>query len=422
MSVSLPLIEIKNPLNKTGYFCFSWIPLFFLMLLASPLFAEDIELQRVEEKKRLELQIQRNQIKIQRLQSGLENQKEGVERTKLQEKGILAELKELDLRLLKMAARLGDLEKRKAEQQKLIGEKESELEETKQRTEIVQNHMQKRIGAYYKLGKIDLINITFSTKTLPELLRFHDSFQTVIEYDQDVIQQYRSTTKELESTKDALTLERGLLDEFILQANENEAQILSAREDKAKLLNRVKNQSSLYSQAIKEIEQAKNDLATALLAMRKKEELYDQGFLISKSKHISPLNGKVVSLFNQKRTNQFGIARKTPGISIAAPDGAKIKAIFDGRVIFSGYLKGYGNSVIINHGYQYFTISSRIERLLVSKNTNVKRNDIIGIMGSTATILDDGLYFEIRHKDTPLNPLDWLDKKQLAFAKNTKRQ
>ncbi len=224
-----------------------WLLIVFSLIFFSttPLSAEDVERMRKEEKKRLETQIQRNQIKIQRLQSGLEDQKEGVERSKLQEKGILSELKELDLRLLKMGDRLRELEERKADQQRLIAEKELELGEVRNRTETVQLHMQNRIGAYYKLGKIDLINITFSTKTLPEMLRFHDSFQTVIEYDQDVIKQYRTTAKELESTKEALTLERGLLDEFILQANENEASILAARQEKARLLNRVKNQSAL---------------------------------------------------------------------------------------------------------------------------------------------------------------------------------
>ncbi len=406
--------------NKIGSFlCISVIFLLGTLLPAAPLFSSDLENQRKVEKKRIESQIQRNQINIQRLQSGLEEQKEGIERTKLEEKGVLAELKELDLRLLKMGERLRELEFRKKEQQKLIAEKELKLEEINTKTAAVQLHMQKRIGAYYKLGKIDLLNITFSTKTLPELLRFHDSFKTVIEYDQDLMRRYRNVTQELEGAKEALVLERGLLDEFIVQANENKDGILLVREEKSRLLDRIKTQTVLYEQAISEIKKAKEDLSTALLSMKKKEERYDQGFLMNKSKHISPLPGKVVGLFNQEMVNEFGIARKTPGISIAAPDGTKIKAIYDGRVVYSGYLKGYGNTIIIDHGYEYFTISSRIERMLVKKNTKVKRNDIIGIMGSTATILDDGLYFEIRHKDTALNPLEWLDKEKLAFADTT---
>ena len=124
----------------------------------------------------------------------------------------------------------------------------------------------------------------------------------------------------------------------------------------------------------------------------------------------------MTSLFNQERINHFGITKKDPGIVIAAEDGVRIKAIYPGKVVYSGYLKGYGNTIIINHGYQYFTITSRIERMLTEKGSVVKRGSIIGIMGSTATILDNGIYFEIRHQDVSLDPLQWIDTELLTFA------
>jgi murein hydrolase activator len=383
--------------------------------------SEDLEQWRLEEQRRLEQEIERNQIKIERLQSGLEDQQEGVVKATLQEKGILVELEEIDQRLLKMAQRLDDLNKRMAQQKQLISKKEQELDVVVERREKLQRHMQKRIEAYYKLGKIDLVNITFSTRTFAELLRFHDAFQEVIDYDQQLMMRYRNIINDLESSKEALTLEEGLLEEFISLANENKEQIAETRLEKSRVLNRIRTQSALHEQAIVEIEKAKADLSAALRAMRKKEQLYEQGFLLNKSSHIVPMVGTVTNLFNQERVNQFGITRKNPGIAINAPDGTKIHAIYSGTVIYAGYLKGYGNTIIIDHGYQYFTITSRIERMLVSKGANVERNDIIGIMGSTATILDDGLYFEIRHEDIPLDPLLWLNTQKLKFAENLQR-
>jgi len=382
---------------------------------ASAVASEDTEQLRRQEKMRIEREIERSQVKIQRLQSGLEDQQEGIEETQLQKRGILSELQDLDERLNTMAGRLVQLEERMITQKKLIHKKELQLQEVRKKSEKVQLHMQKRIGAYYKLGKIDLVNITFSTQTLPELLRFHDAFETVIEYDKELMNTYQATIDELEGAKEALTLEQGLLEEFIAQAAEEEQRIRAARKDKARLLNRVKTQAALHQQAIKEIKKATMNLSTALLTMRKKEKLYDQGFLLNKGKHIPPVAGTVTSRFNEERVNQFGITRKPPGITIVAPDGANVQAIYDGTVIHAGYLKGFGNSVIIDHGYQYFTITSRIERMLVSNGANVKRNDIIGITGSTATIMDDGLYFEIRHKDIPQDPLQWLDNDALSF-------
>lgn len=392
----------------TAFSIFTWFP-----CLAA---AEDVEQLRKKEQQIIRQKIEQNRIKIQRLQSGLETQQEGVERTRLQEKGILAELEELDLQLFEMGERLRRLQEQMSEQQKLIVTKEEELQEVREQSLKVQAHMERRVTAYYKLGKIDLINITFSTRTLPELLRFHDSFQNLIEYDKEVMHQYKQTITQIESAKKALHLEQGLLKEFIHQAGEKEEYIRIARQEKALLLERIGNQTALYEQAIKEIEEAKIELRTSLLSLRRKEKLVDQGFLMSKGSHIAPVNGAVTSLFNEKRKNHFGLTKKDPGIVIAAEDGTKIKAIYPGKVVYSGYLKGYGNTIIINHGYEYFTITSRIERMLASKGSVVKRGSTIGIMGSTATILDNGLYFEIRHRDTSLDPLQWINADSLTLT------
>lgn len=97
-------------------------------------------------------------------------------------------------------------------------------------------------------------------------------------------------------------------------------------------------------------------------------------------------------------------------------DGVNIKAVNKGTVVFSGYLRGYGNTVIIHHGYQYYTVTSRIEKLLVDKGDIIKTEDVLGIMGDTATIFDEGLYFEIRHGKQSLNPLLWLDPNRISTA------
>lgn len=403
--------------KKSTFLTSNYFYIFFMLALLIPfsLNATETEEKRLEEKRKIELDITHHQINIQRLDQGLESQKEGVEETLLQEKGILAEIEDIELRLIKTTKKLKELKKRMAEQQHLIEVKTTALQQVKKKRGRVQLHLQKRMAAYYKLGKIDFINITFSTQTLPELLKFHDSFQNVIKYDQGVITNYRSTIAELESATEALTLEKGLLEEFIYQANEENRIITETKEKKGKFLARIKNQSELHKQAIKELKKAQDNLTESLQVLKKKEELFDQGFFLNKGKHIAPMNGSITSLFNQERINKFGIKRKTPGLSFVAPDGTQIRAIFNGKVLYAGYLRGYGNTVILDHGYQYYTIISRIERILVSKNNIVKSGDIIGIMGETATLMDDGLYFEIRHKESSLDPLKWLDIGLLTF-------
>ncbi len=393
-----------------------------IFLSAQTAYAEDTDSTIRKEKALLKKKISESQITIQQLQIGLESQREGIEKSRKEKKSILAEIEELDTKLLGMRDKLSQLEGRIEEQQDLILHLEEQLLSMKERKNKVQAHVEKRTGAYYKLGKVDLLNIIFSTQTLPDLLRFHDAFQEVIDYDKKTINNYRLIIGEMESTRESLGLEKELLEEFHHKVKEKEHGIELVRNNKKQLFERVTNQEALHKQAIKEIEIATQQLSHQLLAMKEKEEFYSQGFLLNKREHIPPITGTVVSLFKQERKNHFGIKRKNPGITIEGEDGSKIRAIYDGKVIFSGYLKGYGNTVIIDHDHNYYTVTARIQKLLTGKNKRVRKNDIIGITGSTATVLDSGLYFEIRKNNVPLDPLEWLNKKHIKLADNLDAQ
>jgi len=92
-----------------------------------------------------------------------------------------------------------------------------------------------------------------------------------------------------------------------------------------------------------------------------------------------------------------------------------VKAIFEGTVNFAGYLHGYGNTLIIDHGFQYYTVVARMETLLKKEGDAVKTEEEIGIMGETATLIEEGLYVEIRHGTKTEDPLLWLDKNKLSL-------
>ena len=351
---------------------------------------------------------------ISQLQQGITQQENKISETQTTERNILAELEVLDKKLVAQQNKLEELEKKIQQQQTMIDREEDSLKKIRSEKNIVEQHLQKRITAYYTMGDIGLMNVTFSTKTLPELLTFHDAFDVLIKYDQHVIKVYKNTIDELVRATAALALEKSVLEDFVNQTIHEKDVLQKTMIEKKTLLSHVRTQEQLHKEAISEMQQASDDLAESIVSMKNKGQIYEQRFLADKGSLPPPVDGILITLFHQEKTNKLGISRDSEGIELQAPDGSKVVAVSDGDVIFSGYLRGYGNTVILHHGYQYYTVTSRIEKIMVKKGQKVKKEDTIGIMGDTATLFDEGLYFEIRHGRESLDPLLWLNPNRLS--------
>lgn len=386
----------------------------FLSLVPVSTLGETTQSRKVE-KQRIEQGIKRYRINIRRLQQGVRKQRQLIKHSMEQERNLLAELENIDTRLQEQKEKLTALEERMGAQQLLINVKEKELKRVQKEKQTVQQHLQKRISAYYKMGRIGLINVAFSAKTLPTLLKFHDSFDYLIEYDQSVINTYKHTIEELADTKELLTLEKNLLTTFITQALEEEERIDETKKEKLTLLEHIRTKTKLHQQAILELQNASDQLSASLQVMQIKREVFQKGFLLNKGKHAPPVKGKVIATFGNKVINRLGISKINKGIDITAANGTRVKAVFDGIITYSGYLRGFGNTVIINHGYNYFSIVSRLERLTGKRGQKVDTGDVVGIIGDTAMVMEDGLHFEIRNGSKQLDPLLWIDPAKLVI-------
>jgi septal ring factor EnvC (AmiA/AmiB activator) len=96
------------------------------------------------------------------------------------------------------------------------------------------------------------------------------------------------------------------------------------------------------------------------------------------------------------------------GIFIEGASDAVVKAVFPGRVDFSGRLKGYGEVVIINHGSRFFTISAQLSQRKKKEGDVLEEGETIGLVGINGSSKGGRLYFEIRRAEKNLDPLKWL--------------
>ncbi len=111
--------------------------------------------------------------------------------------------------------------------------------------------------------------------------------------------------------------------------------------------------------------------------------------------------------------NHFGAPREGGGVNwrglfIRAAQGTTVKAIAAGQVVFSEWLRGFGNLIIVDHGEGYMSLYSNNESLYKQVGERVQPGDAIAAVGNSGGQPDSGLYFEMRHQSRPVNPLLWV--------------
>ncbi len=208
---------------------------------------------------------------------------------------------------------------------------------------------------------------------------------------------------------------------------------LEAEKEKLEVTHKNKEQDLLSAkeklkQAKKELEELKNSAEEMekLLKKAEKQRAADEKKQGVKSKPVQtkdlniskkslpwPLNGQVISKFGKEYNNQLKTWIFRDGIKISSLAGTPVKAVADGKVIFAGPFRSYGQVVILDHGKGFFTIYGFLKDIKSTIGQTIKVNQILGTCGydTQGHAMGQGksaLYFEIRSGTQALDPLIYL--------------
>ncbi len=181
-----------------------------------------------------------------------------------------------------------------------------------------------------------------------------------------------------------------------------------AKTDRSSMLRRVRRDQTKTRQALDELNQASLALSnvvdsvappleTSSLDVRKFRGLLDW-----------PARGVVSAAFGAKIHPRFKTQVPHPGLDIDAPMGSDIVSVFDGRIVFAEWMRGYGLTVIIDHGEGLLSIYAHAAVLTVAKDEQVRRGQTLGTVGETGSLRGPYLYFELRLDGEPTDPATWL--------------
>lgn len=114
-----------------------------------------------------------------------------------------------------------------------------------------------------------------------------------------------------------------------------------------------------------------------------------------------PLKGSILARYGSSRPD----GGDWRGVLIEAKPGTPVKAVAAGTVVYATWLRGFGNLIIVDHADEFLTVYAYNQSLLKEVGDTVKAGDVIANAGNTGGQLDSALYFEIRHRGKPLDPM-----------------
>lgn len=136
-------------------------------------------------------------------------------------------------------------------------------------------------------------------------------------------------------------------------------------------------------------------------------------FALSNSSPFGALKGRLALPVKGRIMNRFGDRRPDgtvlwKGWFVRAREGQEVKAVAAGQVVFSDWLRGFGNLLIIDHGKGYMSLYANNETLFKRVGDTLKGGDIVATVGNSGGNEDSGLYFELRHDGKPMDPAKWV--------------
>lgn len=161
-----------------------------------------------------------------------------------------------------------------------------------------------------------------------------------------------------------------------------------------------------------EILREQKDVKEALTTVDNVNQAWQNGFVL-------PLSGRISGNFGNQRI--FNGIPKSPhtGTDIAAPEGSEVKSAGDGKVLLSGgnYFYG-GNMVIIDHGLGLQTIYMHLQKATVKKGDEVKKGDVVGLVGKTGRATGPHLHWGASFNNIRFRPHSLLEPKQCIILEN----
>ncbi len=362
----------------------------------------------------------RNQL--QELSGQVDQTKKQLLTIKKQEKGVLSELDATEMKLERTKTRLISLTQQVKTIGKRIGEAEQDLAVSERELGIAKGRLEERLAllrnrlrAMYMWGPGDYLEALCTASSFADFIGKYDYLRMLVRNDAQClneieleIQALADQIEEVEQKKVSLEKERVKLASMKSEYTGQEKQLGLQVKERETQLTKLQGDRARYERALDELEETSRELERVIRDHQTRDIREGKGIPRWTGKFIMPVQGRISSDFGNRYHPILKRYRLHAGIDIGIPTGTPVRAAADGIIIHSGWVTGYGNTVIIDHGGGLSTLYGHNSSLVVKTGQAVLQGDTIAKAGSTGVSTGSHVHFEVRDQGAPVNPWQWL--------------
>jgi murein DD-endopeptidase MepM/ murein hydrolase activator NlpD len=282
-----------------------------------------------------------------------------------------------------------------------------QLVEAEERVEKRDNLLKTRVRLMYENGSVSYLEVLLGSNSFVDFLDRLEALEMIVEQDQVILEANIKDRDMVAQLKAKVESELDRLGTLHVKVEALKSSLIAQEREKEVVIASLQVKKEELEEYKEDEERELIELAAArqkLTAEADKLKWAGGQFAwpVPDSQRITSNYGMRVHPITGKRTGHNGM-------DIGAPKGTKIVAADDGTVIVAQYLRGYGNTVIINHGSGLWTLYAHMSKTSVKQGASVTKGKTkIGEVGSTGRSTGNHLHFEVRKDEKPVDPMKYL--------------
>jgi len=352
-----------------------------------------------------------SQDKLREINRQIEEIQAKLAASKQDKSSILNDIYGLELQTETLVIELNKVNLLMSEAQAQIARKQKEEEGLRARIRDSQDKVRRILRVLYKMGEMGYVKLFININSLDQLFR---NYRLIVSLMDDKVMEIREIRQGVVKLQRVRAELQAQLDRLLRLKDEKAgklARLRGLRQEKLDMIAKINQQRDLHSRLLEELRNEGENL-TRIMDQRTTARVADAVDLgLLRGRLAWPLSGTVISSFGKKKSARFNTYTMNNGIEIKPDRSDDVRAVGGGEIIFSDYLKGYGNVLMIQHAGGFHTLYGHCERFVKKPGERVGTGEVIATAGSSGSLYGKAVYFEIRQNLKPLDPLLWLARK-----------